>query len=196
MYYPELMSNPCHVFASLRYRPEKTLQTTTTAFQQAFDIENVRLKEEFKGKGIWGSDSNDSWIMIFERFSVHADARGKGWGTKLVTRVLNEAVKRARAAGKAIIVLTMPSYIKKELAAQTKNLSAPEKQKWRVQSKRVAMAFWRTMGFVRLGETLLFAWRRSMEPSLVLKVVADKAALDEDAEIDHRKGYWDLLVSR
>lgn len=121
------------------------------------------------------------------------DARRRGWGTKLAVRVIEEITKRARQAGKSVIVLSMPSYFEREISAKAAGFSVAGKQRWREESKRAAMAFWRSIGFIRVGETLSFGWSRGSGPDVVTKTAVRFEDLDKVAEIDIRKGYWNIL---
>ncbi|PPJ58366.1 hypothetical protein CBER1_10779 [Cercospora berteroae] len=96
-------------------------------------------------------------------------------------------------ARKSVIVLTLPSYPERELNAKTKGFSPSERQRWKEDTKRIAMAFWRSLGFVRLGETLFFAWTRSVRPGTVVKGPVSAHDLDREAEIDLRRGDWYML---
>ena len=142
------------------------------------------------GQGIWGSDNwNEPWVLTFERFHVVDDARRQGWGTKLVTRILREITALARSARNTVVVLVMPAPPEREITAKTVGLSAAAKRRWREESVREARAFWRSLGFVRLGETLFFGWTRSVQSGVVTKQPVSPGDLDNDAAIDRRRGH-------
>ena len=193
---PELMPEPRQNFNSLAPsfvaapgNKDDVLETTRVAFSKIFDPMTGWLKRDYRGMGVWGTDDNDGpWVMVFERFFIEDNSRGHGWGTKLAIRMIEEVTRRARQAGKSVIVLTIPMPPERETTAKTAGLSAAERQVWTVQSKRSATAFWRSLGFVRLGETLFYGWTRSLAPHVVTKSAVRSEDLDKDAVLDNR--YW------
>ncbi|KAK4626575.1 hypothetical protein CLAFUW4_04392 [Fulvia fulva] len=181
----ELMSDPIQDFKTLAANAE---ESTRHAVKHLFNTSDRCLREEFRNQGIWGSDSDDPWVLVFERLYVSLWARRHGWASKLVTRLLEEVVDMARRAHKAVVVLTMPFAPEKEVKGGAVS--------WE-EGLRSARAFWRSLGFVRMGETLFFGWTRNVQcvdKTVCFKNPVQEEDLDYDSDVDGRVGNSKLLL--
>ena len=181
----ELMSDPIQDFKTLAANAE---ESTRHAVKHLFNTSDRCLREEFRNRGIWGSDSTDPWVLIFERLYISPASRRHGWASKLVTRILEEVINMARRAHKAVVVLAMPFAPEKEVKC---GLVSTE------QGLRNARAFWRSLGFVRMGETLFFGWTRNVQCQdrrICLKNRVQEEELDYDSDVDGRVGHSKMLL--
>ncbi|EME46454.1 hypothetical protein DOTSEDRAFT_70452 [Dothistroma septosporum NZE10] len=181
----ELMSNPVQDFKTLAANAE---ESTRYAIKHLLNTSDRCLREQFRNQGIWGSDSDDPWVLIFERLYISPKARRRGWASKLVARVLEEVVNMARRAHKAVLVLAMPFAPEKEVRCGTVS---------QAEGLRTARAFWRSLGFVRMGETLFFGWTRNVQCSgvtVMRKNLVQTEDLEYDSDIDGRVGDTRMLM--
>lgn len=136
---PDMMLNRVHDFAMIFFQSQQKAESLQIAMMEIFKPNSTRVRREYMGQGIWGSDNwNEPWVLTFERFHVVDDARRQGWGTKLVTRILREITALARSARNTVVVLVMPAPPEREITAKTVGLSAAAKRRWRAESVREA----------------------------------------------------------
>ncbi|EPS45994.1 hypothetical protein H072_2 [Dactylellina haptotyla CBS 200.50] len=187
---PELMPNGWKDFRSLSWAGEEGMRTAVDILFES--RRNGALKLQYQKKGIWGADSEsdgESWILMFERFHIKNHARRQGWGRKCYLTIMEEVLEHARAAGKAVLVLVMPAAPEKEFTSNTGLTSFQGQFEFQRQTLRVARAFWRSLGFIRMGETLFFGWTRDIGDDLDRRQAVNEEDLDKDYFIDQQEGH-------
>lgn len=189
---PELMSHPNQDFASIHWQSQQKAESLRKVFSEIFDKDGTRMRSQYKGQGIWPSEEADPWVLGFERFHVDVNARRQGLGKKSVRRVLEEVIAKARLARKTVVVLVMPAPPEREINDRTAGLSVAKWQ-WREEIVTMIRAFWRSIGFVRVGEKIFFGWTRNPGFDVLEKSLVRKEDLDRDADIDRRHGYLHML---
>ncbi|KAK9414009.1 putative N-acetyltransferase domain-containing protein [Seiridium unicorne] len=182
---PDIMRDRADEFRSLVWMADEGLRH---AAEILFEPGRGVLKNQFRRKGVWGSEGEGAWILAFERLFVHERARRQGWATKLVTRIMHDILDRAREANRPVLVLVMPAAPEKEFRGFT-DLTEVEKVRTQEDNLRAARSFWRSLGFVRMGETLLFGWTRAICGETIPKLHVREEDLDEDGVIDQRQGH-------
>ena len=108
-----------------------------------------RLRKDFykhdvrKGSGVWGPELDDEEIVLFESLQIDKDARRKKVGTRVVTEILQACGWRGCYA------FVMPGYLRRECPPH--GLNEEEEEAFRNNMADIAIQFWRSLGFRRVG---------------------------------------------
>ena len=115
-----------------------------------------RLRKDFykhdvrKGSGVWGPELDDEEIVLFESLQIDKDARRKKVGTRVVTEILQACGWRGCYA------FVMPGYLRRECPPH--GLNEEEEEAFRNNMEDIAIRFWRSLGFRRVGVSGWFAF--------------------------------------
>lgn len=124
-----------------------------------------------KGTGVWGEELNRGKILLIQYLTAEEDARREGIGGKVV----QDLWAKVRAQTSASIVrypqfesptahddeecnfaLVLPTHIDTMERAEFEALSPEAREDYIEDSKTVAIAFWRSLGFRRIGSSSWF----------------------------------------
>ncbi|KAH8788326.1 hypothetical protein F5883DRAFT_531782 [Diaporthe sp. PMI_573] len=153
-----------------------------------FDSEG-RVRADFKGKGIWGADSDDSWILMITKILVDHEILHQGVGRSLAGAVIGQVLLWAaqQTHPRAVLTIAEPSVLReeKERFQRTQSQSPADMSSFIGISLERAKKFWRSWGFVQLGDTDYFGWRRSAVPNPALQLPPSEGEKeDEDIAVD------------
>ncbi|KAJ4418244.1 hypothetical protein N0V82_005719 [Gnomoniopsis sp. IMI 355080] len=130
---------------------------------QLFDAQG-RLKDKFKGRGIRGSENDDSWIFEVSMAEIHPGWRREGVGRKMIECVRDEVLAWAREAQREVLMVLMlgaPKRVVDEHMLSQPLSSAADIQQVSTNARLRAKRFWRSLGFRRLSErSNWFGWTR------------------------------------
>ncbi|KAJ4387532.1 hypothetical protein N0V93_008127 [Gnomoniopsis smithogilvyi] len=133
--------------------------------QQLFDAQG-RLKSKFKGRGIWGSENDSSWIFELGTTEIAPEYRREGVGRKMIECVREEVLTWAREAQRDVLMVLMLGATKSaidEHKVSQPACSAAELQQVSSTARQTAKHFWRSLGFRRLSaRSNWFGWTRSV----------------------------------
>lgn len=156
-----------------------------------FDSEG-HIRAGFKGKGIWGAESDDSWILMVTKILVDHKLQRQGIGKALAGAVIGQVLLWAgqQTLPRAVLTIVDPSVLleEKERFQRAQFRSPGEMSGFIGRSLDRAKTFWRSLGFVQLRGTDYFGWRRSvgLDPALQLppreSVVKKHEDIDSDLE--------------
>lgn len=124
-----------------------------------------------KGTGIWGEELNRGKILLFQSLTAEEDARSQG----IARKVVEDLWAKVRARTDASIVrypqfesptahedeecrfaLVLPTRVEAMEKAAFEALSPDAREHYIENSKTVAIAFWRSLGFRRIGSSSWF----------------------------------------
>ncbi|KAF2241528.1 hypothetical protein BU26DRAFT_525043 [Trematosphaeria pertusa] len=114
-----------------------------------------RLRPEFKehpikkGSGIWKDELDSGPIFLIENILIDKPYRRRGIGRKMVAAALEEM----RSKSKPFVALTKPGAIRRDYEKLKENLTGEERKWFFAEELRVAIAFWRSVGFRRIGSS-------------------------------------------
>lgn len=150
-----------------------------------FDSEG-HTRAGFKGKGIWGADSDDSWILMITKILVDHKVQHQGIGRTLAGAVIGQVLLWAGAQPRAVLTIVDPSVLleEKERFQRTGRRSPGDMSNFIGRSLDRAQKFWRSFGFVHLQGTDYFGWRRSMVPDPALQLPPPETMKKKDEDID------------
>lgn len=130
-----------------------------------------RLRKEFyehdfrKGSGVWGSELGDGDFLLFASLQIDRNARRKKAGTRAVKEILEAECHSSYA-------FVMPGYLTREKPPP--GLTEEEEKAFRRNTKDIAIRFWRSLGFRRVGTSSWFAFTDDPEhPSKLLDALQD-----------------------
>ncbi|RYP67905.1 hypothetical protein DL769_005641 [Monosporascus sp. CRB-8-3] len=118
-----------------------------------------RLKSESKehpvkkGSGIWGDELDTGDILLIERIYVGKPHRRLGQGRAVVSALL----EKARSKSRHFFAITYPAALLTMLSDDVRNTTDQEKDTTYDREKKIAVRFWRAMGFRRIGNSRWFA---------------------------------------
>jgi GNAT superfamily N-acetyltransferase len=118
-----------------------------------------RLKSEFidhtirKGTGCWGSELDLGSLFVIEYMSVEKALRRKGVGKRMATCLLNKALAGER---KTAFSLVMPGWLNSDISKVIDGKSKREQIIIRRGARSSAIAFYRSLGFRRIGASYCF----------------------------------------
>ncbi|KAI1401892.1 hypothetical protein F4819DRAFT_306770 [Hypoxylon fuscum] len=118
-----------------------------------------RLKPEFKdhpikkGSGIWGKELNYGDILLIEKIQVQKSHRRHGLGSKLVTAILEKTCNNTES----FVAITRPASLVSETEREISGVTNQERRAIIDRENRIAILFWRSMGFRRIGSSDWFA---------------------------------------
>ncbi|POS81070.1 hypothetical protein DHEL01_v200537 [Diaporthe helianthi] len=148
---------------------------------EIFDSEGL-IREDFKTQGIWGTDSDDSWILMITKIIVDHNLRNQGIGRALAGAVMGQVLLWAAQQNPPRTVLTIaePSVLReeKERFQRTQRRTPGETLEFLETSLKRAKRFWQSWGFVKLGDTIYFGWRRPVIPDPALHLPPVKGGKD------------------
>lgn len=142
-----------------------------------------------KGTGIWGEELNRGKILLFQSLTAEENVRRQGIGRELV----QDLWAKVRAETSASIVrypqfesptahddeecqfaLVMPTHLDTMERVEFEALSPEAREQYYENSKTVAIAFWRSLGFRRIGSSSWFGLAaRANHPSRQLSAQDD-----------------------
>lgn len=131
-----------------------------------------------KGTGIWGEELNRGKILLFQSLTAEEDVRRQGIGRKVV----QDLWAKVRSQTSASIVryqqwefptayddqeckfaLVLPTHLDTMERAEFEALSPEAREHYFENSKTVAIAFWRSLGFRRIGSSSWFGLAASAD---------------------------------
>lgn len=141
---------------------------TQAQMRQLFHAEG-RLRDKFRGRGIWGTAGDDAWVFEVGMIAIPPVYRREGVGKKLLECVREEVLKWARDKQRAVLMLLFLGAPKAEVdgykAAHPK-ASGSELQGVSTRTRLTAKHFWRSLGFRRLSpRSNWFGWARPVAGS-------------------------------
>jgi GNAT superfamily N-acetyltransferase len=147
----------------------------------AFDLFDRygRLNPEFydngvnRGTGVWGRDLelDEGYILLFDRIHVDSDHRRKGIGRELVSAILKKAKDRVMV-NYDFFAIARPGILQSDIPPLKED--SPESRQAQRDAAKVALAFWHSMGFRRVGTSEWLAWKDSANhPSRQLAIEDD-----------------------
>lgn len=138
-----------------------------------FDSEGC-IRKEFKGQGIWGADSDDSWVLTIAKILVDHKMQHQGIGKTLAGAVMGQVLLWAaqQTPSRAVLTIAEPSVLREESERfqRTQRRSPGDISNFIGRSIERARTFWRSWGFVQLGNTVYFGWRRPVVPDPALQL--------------------------
>ena len=132
---------------------EHTRDTAELAFD-LFDRYG-RLREEFKeypikkGSGIWQKEIDRGDLLLFQRLSIQKPYRRRGLGR----RVVNALLERTRRKSRRFFAFVSPGYLTREVIEEVEDLPDEEAKIVRERDIKIALTFWRSLGFRRVGSS-------------------------------------------
>jgi GNAT superfamily N-acetyltransferase len=117
-----------------------------------------RLRLEFKdhpikkGSGIWRDGLDIGPILLIEEIHIEKPYRRRSIGQKVVLAVLEEM----RSKSEPFVALTQPGVIRRDYGKLKENLTDEESKWFFAEELRVSIAFWRAVGFRRIGSSSWF----------------------------------------
>ncbi len=125
------------------------------------------LKEEFKthpvrkGSGAWSSELDIGRLFLIEYIRVDAGWKRLGLGTIMAKALMKKAQHRENGMG---FTLTIPGWLNtSDLDAELKGRSKAEARAIKFRHEDTAVAFWRSMGFRRIGASTCLGF--AMDPA-------------------------------
>lgn len=134
--------------------------------QQLFDSQG-RLRRKFTGRGIWGSENDDSWIFEIGMAQIAPGYRREGVGRRLVECARDEVLTWAREEQREVLMILMLGAPQSEVVEHKSHhpmSSATDLQRVSSAARLAAKSFWRSLGFRRLSaRSSWFGWARSVD---------------------------------
>lgn len=128
-----------------------------------------RLRKEFKthpvrkGSGVWQDEVDIGDLLLFESIRIDRRYRRRGLARKLV----NSLLEKARAKSRGFFAFAAPGWLNDEVELETGGLSDEELENEGLSDEgvratqhrhlKVSQAFWRSIGFRRVGLSGWFA---------------------------------------
>lgn len=154
---------------------------------KVFDSEG-HVRADLKGKGLWGTDSDDSWVLMITKIVVDHKVQHQGIGKTLAGAVIGQVLLWAgeQAQPRAVLTIVDPSVLleEKERFQRAQNRSPGDMSDFIGRSLDGAKKFWRSLGFVQLRGTDYFGWRRSVGLDSALQLPAPENITKSDEDID------------
>lgn len=150
---------------------------TSTVASELFDRYG-RLKRELrehpvkKGFGVWGKELDTGDFLLIELLTVEKDHQRQGIATKLANIVQEYAQEKCRSIPFSFVWAT--HYHTTEYSIEVATLSSKERKASFNRSQARAVAFWRSLGYRRVGSTqFLCLAADSNHPSRKLAAIDD-----------------------
>jgi GNAT superfamily N-acetyltransferase len=142
-------------------------EPTSGTAELAFDLFDRygRLRQEFKrhpikkGSGIWQDEIDRGDLLLFELLSVQKPYRRRGLGR----RVVNAILETARRKSLRFFAFVSPGYLNREVDEEVRDLQDEEARIVRERHIKNALAFWRSLGFRRVGSSSWLALPSKMD---------------------------------
>jgi hypothetical protein len=153
-------------------------QPTRETSMLAFDLFDRygRLKKIFKehtvqkGSGIWGDEFDSGDLFLIESISIQEAYRHQELGRKLVTSLLD----KVRSKSYNFYAVVAPGWLNEAVSAETKGATETEVEKVQLRHQAISEAFFRSMGFRRVGASKWLAMASNPEhPCHSLEPAAD-----------------------
>ncbi|KAF7560824.1 hypothetical protein G7046_g3319 [Stylonectria norvegica] len=140
---------------------DQICQATTAMAQMGFTLFDRygRLDRDFKmhpikrGTGIWGREFDTGDMLLIEGLQVSEPYRRQGLGSKLIKALLEKTRKKSP---KKFFAITQPDAMTREMLLQDPTKDSSD-EALAVEVAAV-IAFFRSLGFRRVGSTSYFAW--------------------------------------
>lgn len=137
-----------------------------------------------KGTGVWGSELNFGPLFLIESIEIDKAWRQKGLGREMVSALIEKAKKQdspktltakdrafqeimygKRDLGKysRLHILAIPGWLRKDVESETEGKSTHEKREVHFRAADSASAFYRSLGFRRVGTSFCFGL--SLDPN-------------------------------
>ena len=130
-------------------------------FDQHGDLKEQHYRHELqRGNGVWGPELNQGSVFLFQQVGVHGGSRRQGLEARLVgalwrkVRIMDPSCHFAFALAAVLGV--------GDQAADTEKLATKEGFDHEVNKCAVSVAFWRMLGFRRVGTTDCFGFAADM----------------------------------
>lgn len=165
----------------------RTSQILGKFFGDLFDSRG-HLNPRYKGRGFWGGDSDDSWILIVTRISVDEKSRRQGVGSALVKGILAQvqlwAGNAPRGRTHSIFTVADPGVLRREAEAHIppKNSSVGymlQREQFRQAAHQRSEDFWHSLGFRKVGKNGWLAWTRTVGLAL-----EHPTATDDEVDVE------------
>ncbi|KAF1960977.1 hypothetical protein CC80DRAFT_501221 [Byssothecium circinans] len=123
-----------------------------------------------KGSGVWGRELDKGVILFFDDLRIVKEERRQGLARQLVLQMLAEA----RKTNPCFFAITAPGWINSEVNMESGGMSTKEKMELQDWHMDIAVQFWRSVGFRRIGSSSFFALAGSSDhPSHSLRAADD-----------------------
>lgn len=144
-----------------------------------------------KGTGIWGEELNRGKILLFQSLTVEENLRRQGIGRKLAQNLWAKVIAETSASivrypqfesptahddEECQFAVVLPTHLITGgmQMAELENLSREAREQYLENSKAAAIAFWRSLGFRRIGSSSWFGLAASADhPSRQLSAQDD-----------------------
>lgn len=135
-----------------------------------------------KGSGVWGSELDHGSFFEIEDMFFEKEWRRKGLGTQLV----NFLLAKARAGERnPLFTLVIPGWLNRDIRTDIDGKTRKEQQEITGNARNGATAFYRALGFRRIGASYYFGLAVDPHhPAHALPSNADFDPLDEEPDID------------
>ncbi|KAH9905839.1 hypothetical protein F4778DRAFT_779229 [Xylariomycetidae sp. FL2044] len=184
----ELMP-PFHKYS---FNVERTSQVLGNFSREFLDGDGRPLRK-IKGKGIWGADSRDSWILVVKRISVAERVRRQGVGRLLFRAIQERVLQLARQVPRSVFTVADPSVMRSEAESHgfDPGLASQGFGDFCSRNLQRAERFWSSLGFVRMGNSSWVGWTRGVDtlgsvgPAAppTLKRLDEKVDYDRDVDL-------------
>jgi GNAT superfamily N-acetyltransferase len=132
-------------------------EPTRDTAELAFDLFDRygRLRQEFKehpikkGSGIWQKEIDQGDLLLFERVSIQKPYRRRGLGRRVVDAML----ETTRRKSPRFFAFVSPGYLTRELDEEVEGLQDEEARIVAERHIKIALTFWRSLGFRRVGSS-------------------------------------------
>ncbi|TRM60522.1 hypothetical protein BD626DRAFT_571594 [Schizophyllum amplum] len=157
-----------HFFEVLDAKSDELADFGTKVIDNDMNVyERLVAHEYHKGTGCWGREMNDGLIMYIRAVNVGAPFERQGVGARLVRELLS-----SKHVVLGTIVYCWPSVMRAESPEEWRSMNAP------------IIAFFRKLGFRRVGRTTYFGYSPdSSHPSRLM-------AASDDLDIDFHKYHY------
>ena len=137
---------------------EPSAETSLLAFD-LFDRYGC-LKPEYKnhpirkGSGIWKEELDGGDILLIENFMIDEEYRRRGLGKRVVTELLDKVKEKTRG----FFAITRPNVLwTNKIRYEVADKAETEREVILQSYEDIAKAFWRSLGFRRIGSSGWFA---------------------------------------
>ena len=118
-----------------------------------------RLRRELKdhpiqkGTGVWGPELDLGSFLVIEDLLIDKEWRRKAIGTKIVTYLVEKSQTGSR---KSQYCLVAPGWLTRDIESDTRGKTKDEQREIRFRAYDNAVAFYRSLGFRRIGASSCF----------------------------------------
>lgn len=146
---------------------EPTRETCDLAFE-LFD-KYGRVQRDYinhavrKETGVWGAELDRGDLLFIEKFSVQKNWQRKGLGTRLFDAVLEKAQQKIHSSEPPIFVVVRPGFLHAQVCAEVTAGKIDDENNVAHLHHLRSEAFWRSLGFRRIGTSAWFALANTHE---------------------------------